>query len=275
MLLLDVLAYAVRREPVAVGPSGRVASIGRMPPKHSFDDAEASLRATARQDLPALAIARSATEALAVALDGAAVPPAGEPPPPAYYAASALLMLSTMGLRTARAALIVIASGYEPEAHGLKRRLSEIHARAQAVADDASGQHARQWLEGRGPSTPRKITAKYGSLDLFDTYSASEHADARGMHWWLTVPTEGEQRGLLVQPHRRPRFSNAILTEIAMETRDLVAVLEVVRNGRVDGLDTLTALIDQAIAAYYPPPDGFEVEEDPGVRYTESAADPE
>ena len=94
----------------------------------------------------------------------------------------------------------------------MKRRLSEIHARAQAVADDKSGVHARQWLEGVGPSTPRNITAKYGRLDLFDTYSASEHADARGMHWWLMVPTEGTQRGVLVQPHRRPPFGNAILT---------------------------------------------------------------
>ena len=231
---------------------------------YSFDGAEAWLRATAPDELPALAIARSATEALALALDGAAVPAAEDPAPPAYYARSALLLLCTLGLRTARAALVVIASGYEPEAHGLKRRLSEIHARAQAVADDKSGAHARQWLEGVGPSTPRKITAKYGSLDLFDTYSASEHADARGMHWWLMVPTEGTQRGVLVQPHRRPPFGNAILTEIAMETRDLVALMQVVRWGGVQGLDQLTDLIDQAIDLFYAPPGGLELRDGDG-----------
>ena len=231
---------------------------------YSFDGAEAWLRATALNDLAALPVARSATDALAVSLQGAAVPGAPDPAPPSYYARSALLLLSTLGLRTARAAIVVIASGYEPEAHGLKRRLSEIHARAQAIAADNSGQHARQWLEGKGPSTPAKIAAKWGTVELWETYSASTHADARGMHWWLMVPTgDGEQRGVLVQPHRRPPFGNAILTEIAMETRDLVAVMEVVRGAKLAGLEQLTTLIDAAIDQFYAPPGGLDLDAEP------------
>lgn len=235
-----------------------------MPHGYSFDGAEAWLRATAPSQLEAIAIAKSATEALAVSLQGASIPEAPDPAPPSYYAKSALLLLCTLGLRTARAAILVIASGYEPEAHGLKRRLTEIHTRAQAIVDDTSGQHARQWLEGKGPSTPGKVAAKYGTVELWDTYSASTHADARGMHWWLLVPTDnGDQKGVLVQPHRRPPFGNAILTEIAMETRDLVAVMQAVRGGRVEGLEQLTAVIDEAIDEYYAPPGELDMNEAP------------
>jgi hypothetical protein len=59
----------------------------------------------------------------------------------------------------------VISFGYEPEAHGLKRRLSEASARLGAVINDPSGEHARQWLAGRGPSTPQRIVGKFGSLE--------------------------------------------------------------------------------------------------------------
>lgn len=219
---------------------------------YRLDGAEAWLRATADQELGAFPIAESATQALALSIRGATIPPAADPPPPSYFMRSALLLLATMGLRTARAILVVVASGYEPEAHGLKRRLSEIHARAQAVVADDTGEHARQWLNGPPPSTPRKVAGKFGSMEIFDMYSVSEHADARGLHWWLMVPTEQEgQRGVLVQPHRRPRFSNAMLTEVAMECRDLIAVMEVVRDGKLVGLDELTCMIDEAIDEYY------------------------
>lgn len=97
------------------------------------------------------------------------------------------------------------------------------------------------------PSTPRKITGEYGSLDLFDTYSASEYADARALHWWLMVPGEGRQRGVLVLPHRRPPFGNAILTEIAMETRDLGALMGVVSEESIPGLEDRTAAVSTAV----------------------------
>src|SRR4051812_3447324 len=93
---------------------------------------------------------------------------------------------------------------------------------------------------------------KFGSRQLFDLYSVSEHADARAARWWLTVLHEGQQ-GIIVQPHRRPRFSNAMLTEVAMECRDLVAAMEAVRGGTLVGLADLTAVIDQATELYYDP----------------------
>jgi hypothetical protein len=215
-----------------------------------FDDWERGLLRTSEKDLDAMALARSATEALVAALGGATVEARGDDASPGYFVRAALLLLSTMALRTARAALLVISAGYEPEAQGLKRRLSEIHVRAQAVTDDASGQHARDWLEGKGPSTPRKLAAKWGSLDVWEMYSTSEHADVRGLHWWLMVPMSGRkegQHGLLVQPHRRPSFSNALLTEIAMECRDIANALATSRGGRLNGIGELDKLIEQSI----------------------------
>lgn len=215
----------------------------------NFDDRERNLLATADEHLSALPVARSATEALMSVVDGAAVEPADDDAPPSYFVRCALLLLSAMALRTARAILLVVSAGYEPEAQGLKRRLSEIHARALAVSSDDTGQHARRWLEGKGPGTSRKLAGKWGDLDLYDTYSVGEHADARGVHWWLTVPILGEQseqRGIMVPPHRRPSVSNVMLTEVAMECRDLAAALAFTRGGGVQGLDELDVRIEEA-----------------------------
>jgi hypothetical protein len=230
-----------------------------MPDAEDLDRVEASLNDLAETDLAAFGVARHSTVVLARALDGSAVPATSEPVAPTYYIQSATLVLCSLGLRTARAALRVIASGYEPEAHGLKRRLSEIHARTRAVLTDRSGQHARQWLEGVPSSTPRKMAAKFGSLELFDIYSASDHADPRGLHWWLVVPTEDGRQGVLVAPHRRPGFANAILTEIAMELRDLVAAIGTTTGVESPELQELTARVMAAVNTYYDPPGGLDI----------------
>jgi hypothetical protein len=145
-----------------------------------FDEWGSALLGRADADLSASRVARSATEALITALAGAEVVLPGDDPPPSYFMRSAILLLAAIGLRTARACLLVIGAGYEPEAQALKRRLSEIHMRAEAIVTDPSGQHARSWLDGRGPSTPRRLANQFGNLDVWDTYSASGHADARG-----------------------------------------------------------------------------------------------
>jgi hypothetical protein len=220
---------------------------------YSFDGAEAWLSATARDELPAMIVARNSSEALAAAMNGASVPAAKDPAPPSYYASVALLQLAAIGLRTARAAMLVVAAGYEPETHALKRRLSESHARAQAVVADQSGQHAREWLEGKGPSSPLRITKKFGSAELFEMYSESAHATSTGLAWWLLVPVDDEaaETGILLQPHRRPAFANALLTEIAMECRDFANIVVKLRGGELAGLDDLTTKIDDAIEKYY------------------------
>ncbi len=131
-----------------------------------FDAAERRLLDAADDTLPALAVARRTTEVLASMIEGVTVPLEPENAPPSFFVRTATLLLSVVALRTARACMLVVATGYMPESHGLKRRLSEVHARAQAVGSDPSGQHARDWLDGRGPSTAHKIVGKFGSADL-------------------------------------------------------------------------------------------------------------
>jgi hypothetical protein len=212
-----------------------------------FDADEQRHLAAAPQDLPALAIARRATGALAEQIDGAQTPPAPEKPTPSFYIREATLLLAVIGLRTARACVLVVSAGYSPEAHGLKRRLSEVHARAQAVVDDGSGQHARDWLENKGASTPPRIVGKYGNLDLWKLYSWGAHADAQSVQQWLTVPMPdiaGGHQGLLVVPHFDEQLSNALLVECAMECRDLAMAQAVGREGITDSItdETLNAI---------------------------------
>jgi hypothetical protein len=104
-----------------------------------LDRVEAQLRDEAPAILQAMPLARRCTEVLAGAIEGCSIPAVEEPAPPSYYARAATMLLSVIGLRTARACLIVVESGYWTEAQGLKRRLSEVHARAQAIAHDGSG----------------------------------------------------------------------------------------------------------------------------------------
>ena len=230
---------------------------------YGFDDAERDLLARAEHDLPALTVARHATQALATVIEGSHVPPEPDAAPPSYYARLASLMLSVIGLRTARACMLVVSAGYMPESHGLKRRLSEVHARGQAIASDTSGQHARDWLAGKGPSTPPRIVGKFGSADLWDMYSMSAHADARSVHQWLSVPmpqVRGADTGLVVIPHHQERLSNALLTEVAMECRDLYAAQAVAREMNRERivkwharLPDLDAEIEPMLKRYYAP----------------------
>lgn len=226
-----------------------------------FDDLEEHLRGEAADRLPVLALARRTTDVLAASIEGTSIPAAPEPTPPSYYVRAATMLLAVIGLRTARACILVVESGYWTEAQALKRRLSEVHARAQAVGTDESGQHARQWLEAKGPSTPPKIVGKFGSATLWDVYSWSAHADVRGVHQWLSVPMpeQGEtHQGIVVTPEHDERLSNAMLVEVATECRDMAAAQAVARSTTAEDVQQNLAVVheldpdcDAAIARWY------------------------
>lgn len=226
-----------------------------------FDALEREQLEGAPEALEALPVARRATDVLVSMIDGVTTPPASEKPPPSFYMREATFLLSVLAWRTARACLLVVAVGYWPESHGLKRRLSEAHARAQAVAADESGQHARDWLEGRGPSTPPRIVNKFGSADLWKVYGWGAHADAQSVHQWLSVPmpqVSETHKGLVVPPHHNPDLSNALLNEVAMECRDMAAAMAVCREPTQEAiavnLATVHALdpdIEDLIRRYY------------------------
>lgn len=225
-----------------------------------LDEAERRLVAEAGDALPALATARRATACLCAMVDGVIVPPAPDRAPPSYYARAATLLLSVIALRTARTCMLVVSAGYMPEAHGPKRRLSEVHARAQAIANDTSGEHARQWLLGRA-SRPSKVFNRFGSADLWEVYSWGAHADAQSVQQWLTVPlpdAHEHHSGITVPPHHHEILSNALLTEVAMECRDMAAVMVGTRARTEDEISvnlaqvgTLDDEIDEMIGRYY------------------------
>jgi len=139
-----------------------------------------------------------------------------------------LLALSGMGVRTARALILLIRSGWEPEAHALKRRLSEIVWCAQWVLDDPSGEAARQWLEGRGRSAARLARA-YGGERPWDLFSSGAHADPRSLRLsmspppWVDVPNA--ERSLDVRPGRVVQHGEGLLLETAWESGMLMVGL--------------------------------------------------
>ena len=199
-------------------------------------------------------MARRATAALALAIDGAEFANAPEPAPPEYYLKSAVLNLSVVGLRAARGCMQLVRAGYEPEALGLKRKLLEVHARIAAVVKDTSGEHARQWRHGPGPGTPRKLATKHADQGLFDLYSRADHADARAVWAWTAVPmpeVAEHHKGLIVYPDRDAGFSNAMLVEVAHEARDLAVVMAKSRGQAVDGLHALDAQLAAARERWY------------------------
>jgi hypothetical protein len=230
---------------------------------YDFDRAERRLLENATATLPALAVAKHTTEVLAEMIAATTIPPVAEQEPPSsYYKRVASLQLSVIALRTARACFLVISAGYMPEAQALKRRLSEAHARAQAVAHDESGEHARQWLEGKTPK-PTPIMMKFASEDLWALYSQSTHADARGVHQWLSMRlADGSdvRTGLALTP-MRDGLSDAMLTEVAIECRDLalaMAVCHSMQGNQVrDAMGYVQAELDgpvtEAIRTYYVP----------------------
>lgn len=230
----------------------------------NFRDAESRNLEATSEALPALDLALKATDVLADVLRGVTIPAVEQEAPPAsYYARSATFLLCVIGVRTARACVLVVTAGYWPEAHALKRRLSEVHARAEAIANDTSGDHARRWLEGKGPSTPHKIVKKWGSTDLWSIYGWGAHADPASVLQWLSEPVGEIENGIRILPEHDQRLSNAELVECAMECRDLAMAAAVSLATTRSELDTnrraIHAALDNEIEAmrnrYYAAPE--------------------
>jgi hypothetical protein len=115
---------------------------------------EAAMRFTVWLALPAYHVANAAAEALLWVIEHSRVERHHEDddPPASYWRAKALLYLGVLSLRVTRAAMAVIADGYEQEAMTYKRALMEAHSRMQRVVADETGSYAREWLRGRGCS---------------------------------------------------------------------------------------------------------------------------
>jgi hypothetical protein len=208
--------------------------------------AEAAMRSTVWLELPAYNIANAATEALlwVIQRSGFDGHDGDDDPPASYWRAKALLYLGVLAVRITRAAMAVIASGYEQEAMTYKRALMEVHSRAQRVVADQSGSYAREWLRGRA-GKPAKAVGAYSPEDLWEMLSHSSHADHRAVENFLAISNDDGTTSLLTTPERRVEVSNSTLAAFAGETRDVAMVLAAEHGLTIPNL----AHLDAAIAA--------------------------
>jgi hypothetical protein len=147
----------------------------------SYLRAEGAMRSGVWAELPSYHVANVASESLLRVVEQAGFDPyEGDKPPASYWRAKALLYLGVITVRATRAAMAVIACGYEPESMGHKRTVTEAHSRAQRVVGDESGEYARQWLQARA-GKPAKAVSGFAPDDFFHMMSHSSHADHRGV----------------------------------------------------------------------------------------------
>jgi hypothetical protein len=215
----------------------------------SYTRAEGALRAAVWRELPAYPVADAVTEALLWVLNRAGYesPEDPENPPASYWRAKALLYLGVLGVRTTRAAMAVLAAGYEAESMTYKRTLTEVHSRARRVFDDESGSYAREWLNNRA-GKPAKAVGAYAPDGLWDMLSHSSHADHRGIENFLAISNEDGSTTFLTTPERRIDVSNGTIAAFAGEARDIAAIIARQRGLEIPHL----AELDAAIAQHYP-----------------------
>jgi hypothetical protein len=199
---------------------------------------EEAMRTNAPAELEALELFHRASITLAAGLEGVDVPFHPYPAPPEVSINSAVLNLSVIAVRVARALGTVVSTGYVLEAHALKRRLSEAHARLNAVMADPSGEYARKWLADQAPRGLRELARTHGSEELYDLYSESSHAKMGALNSWLAIPV-GDRRAMPIGPMRDPGFANPMLVEAASECRDFAVVVGTVFDRTVPDLDRL------------------------------------
>jgi len=199
------------------------------PSAWTFEAWEQELAVVAVRDLNFLKLARLAAATLADALARVPAPETTEPLAASAYRQLAALQLGALAVRSTLGLAVLVSNGYEVEAHGLKRRLSEVFNRAQLVADDPSGEQARRWLEGRDAGTHGRVAQKVGALDSWQFLSVSTHADSGGIAFISSPPgwnlAYANERVINLKPHRFPRHANRLLFDAAFESGAILGLL--------------------------------------------------
>ena len=185
------------------------------PYAYDFASEEEALRASAPGSLEFLGLARRGVGFLADLLFKTPPPERTDEPTADFYRQIALFQLGALAVRSGLAVVTLVTHGYEPEAHGPKRRLSEAFTRGQSVIGDMSGEHARRWIEGRDAGSPARIAQKHGVSDAYRFLSQSSHADSAGIRF-ISIPpgwiqSEPDESFISLKPSRFPRHANPLL----------------------------------------------------------------
>lgn len=132
----------------------------------------------------------------------------------------AVIAASGIVVRSASAAMMLIASGYLPESGGPARRMIEAGLNAQAALADQSGQYAVRYLQGK-PRGLTKLAAQFGSTDEVRMLSIVTHADPRSLAFTDDGPPIGEgdvrEGTVSLLPASKPARAHDLLYAIAYE----------------------------------------------------------
>jgi hypothetical protein len=134
--------------------------------------------------------------------------------------------------RAVRAAMAVLAVGYEPEARALDRVIFELTSHRNLIEADDSGETAQQWLEGKaGRGIGAKVKANAPD-DLYGNLSQDAHGDPRPVWRLYGEATET----YILGPQRKPLASRLSLLIYASAACDQAVILCRRSSTRLSGL---------------------------------------
>jgi hypothetical protein len=210
---------------------------------------ELEMRRKAASELPCLALADDVSQLLADLAQDISIAPSDGEPGASQLQKHALWIMAIIALRALRAAMQVLAAGYEDQAVGYQRLIDELHNRAQIVHGDKSGSYARDWLRGKGLAKGAKLAGQ----DFWEFMSGPVHANIRAVNDWLAISEDDGTTRVVIGPERRRQMANAALVYMASEGRDLANLLAI-HDGRTLDLEELDGKIVAARSKYIPEP---------------------
>jgi hypothetical protein len=188
----------------------------------SFPAHEASLAQTASVDLPMLAVADLASRLAVEVIGRTPVPPSsidtGRDVSTLQH--RAIWFMAIIATRGIRACMAVISVGYEEQAVGYTRLITELVTASQKVVADHSGEYASQWLKGRTATG-----SKLADQEFYKRVSGPLHASVDGILDWLAISVDHGDHHVVVGPERRPEGANATLVFMAGAARDIAVQL--------------------------------------------------
>ncbi|MGH2864396.1 MAG: hypothetical protein ACRDJX_04010 [Solirubrobacteraceae bacterium] len=186
-------------------------------PQREREFAERAFAERAERELDSLELADQASRLLAELIQEVRVDASGEDRNPDELRRHALWLIAIITFRALRAAIHVFSIGYEDQAIGYQRLIDEAHNRAIKIADDTSGELAREWLAGRNHGKGAKLAGQ----DAWEFLSGPVHANVAAVHDWLAVSQPDGSARVTIGPERRPEMTDPGLTFMAGEARDI------------------------------------------------------
>ncbi|MDX6704208.1 MAG: hypothetical protein QOI48_54 [Solirubrobacteraceae bacterium] len=217
-----------------------------------FLRAETFLRGRAEIDLPELSLADVTADVLGKVLERLDLPEPDGEPSDEWIQTKALMYLGVLAGRSLRSVVVLLRSGYDSEALVFKRRLDEIAARVQRVADVEHGaQRARDWLAGKDRKPSSVVELPEGS---WARHSHVAHADYRAVEQHLVERRDGRTDFTLI-PHRTIDKATRIGLISAVLTRDIAYGIAAFKELTIDGDEDYEAALLASVDRWLRPPD--------------------